>query len=111
MTFNLAEKLAIIKAIDEVILVDGQVNQGEVSFMNGLMRVLKIDTQIIQEARKITAKEGLLILSGMPENKKQALAVILQEMANADGKVDDKEIDLIINIFSTAGIDTDGSSG
>jgi uncharacterized tellurite resistance protein B-like protein len=109
MTFNLAEKLAIIKAIDEVVLVDGQVNQGEISFMRGLMGVLKIDQNLIPEARKITGKEGLLILKAMPDNKKQALAVILQEMANADGRVDEREIDLILSIFSAAGIGIDNN--
>ncbi len=104
MEFNLAEKLAIIKAIDEVILADGHVTSGEMTFLNQITDILKCDRELIREARKVNAQEGLAILAGMPANKKKALAVMLEEMANADGKVHEKEIDLVLKIFSATGI-------
>ena len=109
MDFNLAEKLAIVKAIDEVILVDGRVKPGELEFLNQLMTILKFDRGLIEEAREITAKECMLILKGMPTNKKHALAVMLNEMANADGEFNDEEYRLIFNIMMEAGIDVAGS--
>ena len=105
MNFNLAEKLAIVKAIDEVILADGRVNYGEVALLNQLLQMLKFDKGLIDEARKITAKEGLSILRDMPRNKKHALAVILNEIAAADGVVDERELELISKIFAEAGIE------
>ncbi|NHF58969.1 TerB family tellurite resistance protein [Flavobacteriaceae bacterium TP-CH-4] len=107
MQYNLAEKLAIVKAIDEVIQVDGQVNKREINLLDRIMRILKIERELLQEARKVTKKEGLLIFSGMPTNKKHALAVLLKEMAGADGRVDEREINLILHIFSEVGIRID----
>ncbi|MCJ7465741.1 MAG: TerB family tellurite resistance protein [Maribacter sp.] len=107
MEFNLAEKLAIVKAIDEVILADGIVSSGEIKVLRQLMPILKFDAELIQEARNIDAKEGLSILSAMSESKKKTLAIILEEMANADGKVDEEEINLVLRIFSQVGIHYD----
>ncbi len=104
MVFNLAEQLAIIKAVDEVIMADGHVNYGEMSLLNLIVDILKCDRSLIKEARNTDAKEGLAILAEMPANKKKALAIMLEEMANADGKVHEKEIDLILKIFSATGI-------
>lgn len=105
MNFNLAEKLAIVKAIDEVILVDGRVSYGEVTLLNQLLQVLKFDRKLIEEARDITAVESLSILRDMTSSKKHALAVILKEIAAADGVVDERELELINKIFAQAGIE------
>lgn len=105
MKFNLAEKLAIVKAIDEVILVDGRVSYGEVTLLNQLLQVLKFDRKLIEEARDITAVESLSILRDMTTSKKHALAVILKEIAAADGVVDERELELMNKIFAQAGIE------
>lgn len=107
MEFNLAEKLSIVKAIDEVILADGYASQRELIFMGQLMKILKFDSDLIEEARKTTGNEGLSIIKAMPENKKTTLIVLLQEMAKADGKVDDSEIELIQSIISHIGVYSD----
>jgi uncharacterized tellurite resistance protein B-like protein len=104
MEFNLAEKIAIVKAIDEVILVDGYASESELVFLSQLMKILKFESGLIDEARKTTGNEGLSIIKAMPENKKNTLIVLLQEMAKADGKVDDMEIDLIQRIVSYIGV-------
>ena len=107
MDFNLAEKLAIVKAVDEVILVDGRVRQEEVEFLSQLMTILQFDRSLVEEAREITAKECMMILKGMTEKKKKALAVLLNEMANADGEFNKDEYRLIFNILLEAGISMD----
>ncbi|MEB8330704.1 TerB family tellurite resistance protein [Flavobacteriaceae bacterium KMM 6897] len=104
MEFNLAEKLAIVKAIDEVILADGYVSQSELVFLGQLTKILKFESGLIEEARKTTGNEGLSIINAMSEHKKTTLIVLLQEMAKADGKVDDREIDLIQSIISHIGV-------
>lgn len=107
MDFNLAEKLAIVKAVDEVILVDGLVKKEEIDFLTQLMTILKFDRALVEEARDITAKECMMILKGMSDKKKQALAILLNEMANADGEFNKDEYRLIFNILLEAGIDID----
>jgi len=103
MEYNLAEKLAIIKAIEEVILADGQIENAELDFMTQLMQILRFDNSLIKESRDITNKQYKSILKEMPNNKKHALTVILNEMGSADGKLNKKERNLIANILKKAG--------
>lgn len=103
MEYNLAEKLAIIKAIEEVILADGQIENAELDFMTLLMQILRFDKSLIKESRDITNKEYRSILKEMPNNKKHALTVLLNEMGGADGKLNKKERKLIDKILKKAG--------
>ncbi len=106
MKFNLVEKLAIIKAIDEVIMADGKVKPGEVTLMSKLAGILRFDMGMLQEARKTDAKECISILKSMPQTKKHALKVMLTEAANADKEVDEKELLLIQGILKAAGMES-----
>ncbi|MBT8301706.1 MAG: TerB family tellurite resistance protein [Maribacter sp.] len=107
MEFNLAEKLALAKAVDEVIYVDGKVNTEEMAFMTQLMDTLKFDRLLVEEARKISAKECLSILKGMTYEKKQALSELMNEMANVDGEFNKDEYRLIFNLLHEVGIGQD----
>ena len=49
----------------------------------------------------------MAILTAMPENKKEALARMLNEAANADGRVGDDELRAIYRIFNRIGINVD----
>ena len=53
----------------------------------------------------------MMILKGMTDKKKKALAVLLNEMANADGEFNKDEYRLIFNILLEAGIDVDTLQG
>jgi uncharacterized tellurite resistance protein B-like protein len=105
MEYNLVEKLAIIKAIDEVLLADGHIRESEVDFLEELMRLLKFDYTLIREAREITAIEAMAILKVMTGKKKNGMAVLLREMAHSDGDFNNKEYDLILNLLLEAGVD------
>ena len=107
MEFNLAEQLAVLKALDEIILSDSKVYQGETLFIKQLAKVLRFDLNLIPKARDIEAKEALGILKNMTYSKKRALGVMLREAASSDGRVDDKELNLIYGIFSEVGIEID----
>lgn len=105
MDFNLAEKLAIIKAMDEVILVDGHVDKKEIGFLNKILGILKFDRSLVEEAREINAREAMSILASMPTSKKHALKVILNETAFADGVISEEEVSLISRILIATGIE------
>ena len=107
MEFSTVEKMAIIKAIDEVILVDGHIRNSEVQFLEELMRLLKFDYNHITEAREITAVEAMSVLKDMSNKKKKAMAVLLREMANSDGEFSDREYELVLNLLLEAGVDLD----
>jgi len=106
MEFNLAEKLAIVKAIDEVILSDGQIKESEIRIMNKLSYILDFHMDLIQDARKVDARECMSVLRALPKNKQHALWVLLAEAANADGSVTDEEQRLILGILEAAGIES-----
>lgn len=107
MKFNLVEKLALLKAIDEVIQIDDQIKPGELSYMEQLSEVLEFTSDHLLEARDVEPAEAIAVLGAMPVDKQQALIRLMTEAANADGEVDVKEIQFIYRVFSAAGIEPD----
>mgnify|MGYP000424546396 CR=1 FL=1 len=99
MNFNLAEKLAIVKEIDSTIRADDIIHSGEIDHMQKLMESIDFDTNFIVDARNIPQNEGVKILRGMSPQKKNALAVILEDVANSDGFVHAKERAHMSSIF------------
>lgn len=107
MEFNLAEKLGIIKAIDQVIRADDQIYEEEAIFVSQLANVVRFDSKLYKQARDIDLDEAMAILESMPIEKKEALAVMLNEAANADGRVGEDEMKAIFRIFNRIGLDFD----
>ena len=105
MEFNQVEKLGVIKAIDQVIRVDGRIYEGESFFLSQLSRVIDFDRELFDRAREMQLADAIDALKDMPDNKKEVLARILDQAANADGRVDDAELRIIKTIFRKAGVD------
>lgn len=97
--FNLAEKLAIVHAINAVILADGQVHDGEISALTQLMKLIDFDSNFILQARNIDSKQALAILRKMPSEKKKNLESILEMTAISDGFKHSKESTLMAYIY------------
>ena len=104
MEFNLAEKLAIVKDIDRVILADKKVENGEMVYLGQLMKLLEFDSEFVEEARRFNVHQANGILENMSEAKKHSLAIMLHEMAYADGEMDREELKLLFNVFEDVGI-------
>lgn len=102
--FSLAEKLAIVKALDALILADGIVHDGEINTLTDLMHRIDFDSNFIVQARNIATKQCSIILQAMSDDKKDVLARILEEMAIADGFVHKKESDMITIILAKIGM-------
>lgn len=96
--FSIAEKLAIVQALDSVILADGTVHKGEIDMMSTLMHRLDFDSNFLVQARNLSVDQCSLVLDEMSDQKKIVLAQILDDMAKADGFVHKKEIEVISNI-------------
>ena len=107
MEFNLAEKLGILKAIDQVIMADDNIYEGEAIFVSQLSNVMGFSAEIFKKAREVELEEAVAILEVMSRDKKEALAIILNEAANADGRVGEEELKTIYRIFTRIGIDFD----
>ena len=104
MEFNLAEKLAIVKAIDMVILADDKIAKGEMVYLGQLMKLMNFDSEFVEEARKFNAKQAFVILEGLNDMKKHSLAIMLHEMAYADGDLGREEVKVLFSVFEKAGI-------
>lgn len=102
--FSLAEKLAIVNAIDGVILADGIVHEGEITALSKLMGIIDFDSNFIIQARNIESEQGMSILKKMSEQKRENLAFILEEVALSDGFLHKKERILLEKTFTSIGI-------
>jgi uncharacterized tellurite resistance protein B-like protein len=102
--FSLTEKLAIVHAVDAVIFADGVVHQSEVDTLSKLMNRIDFDSDFLLKARSLSENQMILILKDMTSPKKKALEVILNEMANADGFLHQKELEFILNTCTKTGI-------
>ncbi|WP_149303912.1 tellurite resistance TerB family protein [Pareuzebyella sediminis] len=101
---TLEEKLAIVHAINSVILIDGYVRKGEVNIMGQLMNHLDFDSNFILQARNIESEQVIQILEKMPPEKKKGVVEILKIVAISDGFVHINEKGLMHYIFNGMGI-------
>ena len=104
LVFTIAEKLALVNAINSVIVVDELIHKAELAVMNQLMQRFDFDSNFIVQARNISDEQRLLIIKDMSADKKMALAKILDEVANSDGFFHEKEMELILSICTAMGI-------
>ena len=105
--FNQTEKLGVLKAIDQVLRVDDRIYEGESFFISQLSKVVDFDRDLFDKAREMKLEEAIHTLREMSEEKKEAFAALLNEAANADGKVQEAELRTIYDIFSRAGMNFD----
>ena len=103
--FTLAEKLAVVHALDSIILADGFAHKAELEALQQLMNYLDFDSNFIVQARNASQEQVLLILKEMPDSKKEALLALLNDMAIVDGYVHEKETSFITNIFSSIDVE------
>lgn len=104
MKFDISEKLAMVNLIDAVIIADGKVHEGEINALSLLMDVIDFDSNFLIQARTIETDQSVEILKNMPQEKKDKLAQILEDVALSDGFVHEKENDLMNHIFTAIGI-------
>ena len=102
--FTKEEKYAIAKALVEVANADGEVSEGEALYMGQLMNVLGLTMEEVKESYSLPITECQKILSPMSGEKKVYLTVMLKEMADADGFIDENELNVIRGVFLAAGI-------
>ena len=69
--------------------------------------MVDFDRELFDKAREMKLEEAIHTLREMSEEKKEALAALLNEAANADGKVQEAELRTIYDIFSRAGMNFD----
>ena len=99
MNYDQQEKLAVVKALTEAIHVDDRYRVGELVYLDKLMKSLDFDAQFMETASGLDPSQAAEILKGMTEAKKKSLIIMINEMMEADGVVDSKEMDYLVNLL------------
>ena len=104
MNFSLLEKMAVLKAVDEVLMADGHIDVGEIAYLTQILNQFDEEMEFIQEARSLKSAHASEILKSMNSSKKIALYVMMKDMGEADGKIDLEEWEVILSVLDIAGI-------
>ena len=99
MKFNREEKLAVVKAISETIHLDDQYRVGELVYLDQLMKSMDFDAKFVEEAKDLASGDAAEALRGMSKEKKEALIIMVNEMTEADGEVNKREMDFFVNLL------------
>jgi len=97
--FTHDEKKAISKVLADLIRADGVVDIGEAESLYRISLALGINTQIQDEAMKMSSEEAIKVLQELPREKKAKAVKFLHSMADADGNIDPKEMELISKVI------------
>lgn len=100
MHFDQAEKIAVVKAIAETIDLDDQYKVGELMYLDELMTTLDFDARYMEKARQLSSQKALQALQGMTKEKKEALIIMIDKMAESDGSVHHKEKEFLVNLIN-----------
>lgn len=104
MKFDNEVKMAFVKMIHEVIYADGKVHPGEIEELTKLKQRIEFDEAYLTKAQELDYDEAIGTLYNMPYDQKKILAEILDDVANSDGTLHQKEMTLIIDTFINIGI-------
>ncbi|UWX55309.1 TerB family tellurite resistance protein [Maribacter litopenaei] len=101
MTFEISEKLAIVKVIDSLIHADGVVHNGEINAFAKLMSLLDFDANFLIQARNPETEQSIAMVRNFSHEKKELLEDLMEEVAKSDGFVHQKEIEMMENVLSS----------
>ena len=99
MNFDPHEKLAVVKAIAETIVLDDQYKVGELMYLDELMNTLDFDVQYMEKAKQLSSEKTVKVLQNMTKDKKEALIIMIDKMTESDGAVHQKEKDFLVNLI------------
>lgn len=99
MELNLAEKLAVVKMIHTMVRADGVVHPKEIDTVKELMVRIDFDNHQIALARDIEQEQAIAILQKMTKSKKDIVLNALKDIAQSDGFVHEKELEILGRLF------------
>ena len=103
MNFDHAEKMAVVKAIAETIVLDDHYKIGELVYLDELMNTLDFDIQFMEKAKELSSEKTVQVLQSMTKEKKEALIIIIDKMTESDGAVHEKENEFLVNLIQMLG--------
>lgn len=103
MTYSTIEKQAIIKLLNDMMIVDGHRDPQEVQYLNFVKSFLGLSEFSYDSS--MDRQKAFNIISGMSIDKKMEFAGMLQQMILADGVQDKNEMYFFGEIVTETGID------
>lgn len=97
--FTLTEKYAIINILSAIMEADTVIHPKEVEYMNSVMESLQI---VVSDLDHLEIQDFWLdrqIIRDMPSDKRTEAKKLFMEMAECDGYVDPREMELIQTII------------
>lgn len=98
--YTLSEKYAIINILSAIMEADTIIHPKEIEYMNSVMESLQI---VVSDLDHLEMKDFNLdkrTVKGMPAAKKIEAISLFQKMAEIDGYIDPRELDVINSIDS-----------
>jgi uncharacterized tellurite resistance protein B-like protein len=100
MSFTHKEKIAISKILGDLIKADGKVDVGEAEMLYIISSEIGVNTQIQDEAMLMKSEDAIIVLQQMPDKKRAQVARYLHTMADSDGRLDPKEMEIILKVIN-----------
>ena len=100
MNFSHEEKKAISKVLGDLIRADGKVDIGEAEALYIINSELGVNTQIQNEAMRMKSEDAISVLQKMPDDKRAKVATFMHTMADSDGRLDPKEMEIILEVIN-----------
>lgn len=99
MSFTHNEKKAISRILADIIRANGKVDLGEAETLFRISSAFGINTQIQDEAMGLSSDDAFRVLQAMPRDKRGEVVKSMHQLADADGQLDQKEMDLILRVI------------
>jgi uncharacterized tellurite resistance protein B-like protein len=96
--FTLTEKYAIINILSAIMEADTVIHPKEVEYMNSIMESLQIFVSDLDHLEIRDFRLDRQIIRDMPNDKRTEAMGLFRKMAEVDGYVDSREIDVINSI-------------
>lgn len=96
--FTLTEKYAIINILSAIMEADTVIHPKEVEYMNSVMESLQIFVSDLDHLEIRDFRLDRQIIRDMPNDKRTEAMGLFRKMAEVDGYVDSREIDVINSI-------------
>ena len=96
--FTLTEKYAIINILSAIMEADTVIHPKEVEYMNSVMESLHIVVSDLDHLEIRDFRLDRQIIRDMPNDKRTEAMGLFRKMAEVDGYVDSREIDVINSI-------------
>lgn len=95
MIFTEEEKISMLKAMDELIRSDDDIHDKEVEFLEAIVEEFNWDTGFLNKLENFKKEDAIKAIHGLSPEKLSYFQTLLDELANSDTVINDKEIAFI----------------